>query len=244
MGIPAAEAESLAADIAGDPALALAGVMTHFARADERDLAPTREQLRAFGACVSALRGRGIEIPCVHAANSAALVAHGELAGEGPRQDAARPGLMLYGAQPSLVRRARLSPVMSVRAPVVAVRRARRGDPVGYAALYRAPADTRIATVAIGYADGVPISTSGRGAVWLAGARRAIAGRVSMDYVGVDVGDAPVRVGDEAILFGSERVGGPAVLPVEDAAASAGTLSYELLARVGARVRRVVAGEV
>jgi alanine racemase len=244
MGIPAAEAESLAAEIAADPALALAGVMTHFARADEGDLAPTREQLRAFGACVAALHQRGIAVPCVHAANSAALVANEALAGEGPRQDAVRPGLMLYGAQPSPERRARLSPVMSVRAPVVAVRRARRGEPVGYAALYRAPADTRIATVAIGYADGVPIATSGRGAVWLAGARRAIAGRVSMDYVGVDVGDAPVRVGDEAILFGSEAVGGPAVLPVEEAAASAGTLSYELLVRVGARVRRVVAGEV
>ena len=107
---------------------------------------------------------------------------------------------------------------MSLRAPVVAVRRVRRGDAVGYAALYRAPADTRIATLALGYADGVPIAASGRGSVWLAGARRPIAGRVSMDYVGVDVGDAPVAVGDAAVVFGSEAAGGPAVLPVEEAA--------------------------
>ena len=239
MGVALEEAEAFAIGVAADAGLALAGVMTHFARADESDLAPTREQLRAFGACVAALRGRGMAVPCVHAANSAALVAQDALAGEGPPQDAVRPGLMLYGAQPASERHVRLRPVMSLRAPVVSVRRVRRGDPVGYAALYRAPGETRIATLGIGYADGVPIAASGRGAVWLAGARRAIAGRVSMDYVGVDIGDAPVRVGDEAVLFGSEAIGGPAVLPVEDAAACAGTLSYELLVRVGARVRRV-----
>jgi alanine racemase len=84
----------------------------------------------------------------------------------------------------------------------------------------------------------VPIAASGRGSVWLAGARRPIAGRVSMDYVGVDVGDAAVSVGDVATLFGSEVAGGPAVLPVEEAARSADTLAYELFVRVGARVHR------
>jgi alanine racemase len=98
---------------------------------------------------------------------------------------------------------------MSLRAPVVALRRVRRGDAVGYAALYRARADTRIATLALGYADGVPISASGHGSVWLAGARRPIAGRVSMDYVGVEVGDAAVEIGDPAIVF-QETAGGPA----------------------------------
>ncbi len=120
----------------------------------------------------------------------------------------------------------------------------RRGEPVGYAALYRARADTRIATLALGYADGVPIAASGRGSVWLAGARRPIAGRVSMDYVGVEVGDAPVSLGDTAVVFGSETAGGPTVLPVDEAARSADTLAYELFVRVGARVRRNYGGEV
>jgi alanine racemase len=239
MGVPLAEAEAFVAAVAAEPALSLAGLMTHFARADEPDLAPTRDQLGAFAGCVSALRRAGIAVPCVHAENSAALIARAELAGHGPPQDAVRPGLMLYGAQPSPQRPAQLAPVMSLRAPVVAVRRVQRGESVGYAALYRAAGETQIATIGLGYADGVPIAASGRGGVWLAGARRAIAGRVSMDYVGVDVGDARVRVGDEAVIFGSERPGGPAVLPVEEAAASAGTISYELLVRVGARVRRV-----
>ncbi len=244
MGVPLAEAESFAADVAGDPALALEGVMTHLARADEPDLAPTREQLRAFADLLGALRRRGVTPDCVHVANSAALVAHKELSGEGPPQDAVRPGILLYGVQPSPGRRAELLPVMTLRAPVIALRRVRRGESVGYAGLYRASADTRIATIGLGYADGVSVGSSGRGSVWLAGARRPIAGRVSMDYVGVEVGDAPVRVGDTAILFGSETAGGPAVLPVEEAAQFAGTLSYELLVRVGTRVRREFLGGV
>jgi len=242
MGVPLTDAESFLARVAGDPALALAGVMTHFARADEPDLAPTRAQLHAFADVVAGLHRRGVPPGRVHAANSAGLVALAELAAEPPRQDAVRPGLLLYGAQPSADRPCALRPVMSLRAPVVALRRVRRGEAVGYAALYRARADTRIATLALGYADGVPISASGRGSVWLAGARRPIAGRVSMDYVGVEVGDAAVEIGDAAIVFGSETAGGPAVLPVEEAAASAGTISYELLVRVGARVRRELHG--
>jgi alanine racemase len=238
MGVPLADADPFLASVAGDPALALAGVMTHFARADEPDLAPTREQLRAFAGAITKLRRTGAAPGCVHAANSAGLVALAELEKDGPPQDAVRPGLLLYGAQPSAERPCTLRPVMSLRAPVVAVRRVRRGEAVGYAALYRARADTRIATLALGYADGVPISASGRGSVWLAGARRPIAGRVSMDYVGVEVGDAAVQIGDQATVFGSESASGPAVLPVEEAARDAGTISYELLVRVGARVRR------
>jgi alanine racemase len=242
MGVPAADADAFVADIAGDSALALAGVMTHFARADEPDLAPTHGQLRAFADVIAGLRRRGVAPGCVHAANSAGLVALADLAEQGPAQDAVRPGLLLYGAQPSAERRCSLRPVMSLRAPVVAVRRVRRGEAVGYAALYRARADTRIATLALGYADGVPIAASERGRVWLAGALRPIAGRVSMDYVGVDVGDAAVRIGDVATMFGSEVAGGPTVLPVEEAARCAETISYELLVRVGARVRREIHG--
>jgi alanine racemase len=243
MGVPLGDAAAFVAELALDPALALVGVMTHLARADEPDLAPTREQLRAFADLVGALRERSVAPGSLHAMNSAGLVALAELAPDGPPQDAVRPGLMLFGAQPSATRACALRPVMSLRAPVVAVRSVRRGEPVGYAALYRARADTRIATLGLGYADGVPVAASGRGSVWLAGARRAIAGRVSMDYVGVEVGDARVEVGDVATVFGCETAGGAAVLPVEEVAQCAGTLSYELLVRVGARVRRELAGK-
>ncbi len=242
MGVAVTDAVELVASIADAPDLSLAGVMTHFARADEADLSPTRDQLRAFAEVLGAVRARGVDPGLVHAANSAALVAAEDLSEAGPPQDAVRPGLMLYGAQPFRDRPAALRPVMSLRAPVVALRRARKGDAVGYSARYRAPRDTWIATLGLGYADGVPISATGRGAVWLGGARCPLAGRVSMDYVTVEVDEtvvARVGVGDEAVIFGRESGSSEAVLPVEDAADAAETISYELLVRVASRVRRV-----
>ena len=107
---------------------------------------------------------------------------------------------------------------------------------MGYGATHRFSGRTRVATLGLGYADGVPIALSNRGQVGLAGRRRPIVGRVSMDSVTVDVGDAAVQVGDEAVLFGRSEAGD---LPVEEAAEAAGTLSYELLVRVGNRVARV-----
>lgn len=241
MGVPVVEAADFAASVADAPELALAGVMTHFARADEADLAPSRAQLGEFGGVLDALRSRGVAPGLVHVANSAGLVALGDLEAEGPAHDAVRPGLLLYGVQPSHHRRATLRPVMSLRAPVVALRHASEGDAVGYSARYRAPRDTWIATLGIGYADGVPVAATGRGAVWLGGARCPIAGRVSMDYVTVEVDEtavARVRLGDEAVIFGRETGATDPVLPVEEAAEAAGTIPYELLVRVARRVRR------
>jgi alanine racemase len=126
---------------------------------------------------------------------------------------------------------------MTVAARVLAIRDLPAGGGVGYGATYRASAPTRIATIGFGYADGFPVSGSNRMRVWLAGAARPVVGRVSMDYIGVDVGAARVEVGSEAVIFGAGPDGG---IPVEEAAEDAGTLSYELLVRVGSRVAREV----
>jgi alanine racemase len=126
-----------------------------------------------------------------------------------------------------------------LRTRVAHVRRLREGDAVGYAALFRAQQPTRVATLPLGYADGVPIAASNRGSVMIDGRRHPIVGRVSMDFVTVDVGDAPVEIGDAAVLFGAGAAGR---LPVEEAAEAARTISYELLVRVGSRVPRVVEG--
>jgi alanine racemase len=166
-----------------------------------------------------------------------------------PEAGAVRPGLMLYGARPSVQQGPdrRLRPVMSVRARVVAVRDVAAGEAVGYGAGYRARAATRVATLPLGYADGVPCALFGCGEVWLAGARRPIVGRVSMDYVTVDIGDAPVRVGDEATFFGvagsTEATLGQEGVPVEESASAADTHAYELLVRVGDRVPRTYLDE-
>ncbi len=140
---------------------------------------------------------------------------------------------MLYGAAPSPHAREELRPAMTLRSRVVQVRSVAAGQGVGYGATFRAAARTRIATLPIGYADGVPCSAANRGAVLLRGRRRRIIGGVSMDYVTVDLGDEAVELGEEAIVFGEG-------LPVEEAAEAAGTIAYELLVRVGSRVPRVV----
>jgi alanine racemase len=243
MGVPPEEAPRLLEGVAREPGLVLEGVYTHLACADEPDLASTRAQLALFAEVLRAMRSRGIAPGVVHVANSAALLAGPELAGALPAEvNAVRPGLMLYGVLPAphLAGRARLAPVMSLRSRVCHVRHVREGEPVGYGATFRAPRRGRIATLPVGYADGVPWSLGGRGFVLLRGRPTPIAGRVSMDFVTLDVGEAPVEIGDEALLFGCARGAPEARLPVEEVAAAAGTIAYELLVRVGRRVPRSV----
>jgi alanine racemase len=240
MGVAPEEAAALLEAVAREPALRLEGVFTHFARADETDLGPSLEQLAIFRSVLRQARARGVEPGLVHAAQSAGLLAGGPLDAALPEAGAVRPGLVLYGVRPAPHLGAGLAPAMTLSTRVVNVRRLRGGEAVGYAALWRARQATRIATLALGYADGIPIAASGRGHVWLRGRRLPLVGRVSMDYVTVDAGDAPVEIGDEAIVFGA---GAGAALPVEDAAGAAQTLPYELLVRVGARVPRVYESE-
>src|SRR5262245_49794680 len=238
MGVPPEEALELPVALARDPALRLEGVYTHLARADELDLAPTLEQVARLRALLAEARARGVEPGLVHCANSAGLLAGEALSGALPEAGAVRPGGALYGVTPAPHLAAPLRPAMTLRTRVVHLRAARAGDAVGYNALYRAQRRTRIATLAIGYADGVPVGATGRGEVVIRGRRCPFAGRVSMDFVGVDAGPDPVEVGDEAILFGESEQGR---LPVEEAARAAGTIAYEMLVRVGARVRRAYA---
>ena len=234
MGAPPERAVELLEAVAASPRLRLEGVFTHLARADEADLEPTREQLAAFRALLATAAERGVRARELHAANSAALL-RDELAGELSEATAVRPGILLYGAQPRRDAAVPLSPVMSLRTQVVAVRQIPAGAAVGYGAEYRARRPTRVATLAIGYADGVPVATSGRGSALVRGRRLPFAGRVSMDYVSVVAGEEPIEVGDEALLFGLDAQGR---IPVEEVAAIAGTHAYEILARTGARVPR------
>ena len=236
LGVPPAEASALLERVAAAPGLELEGLMTHLARADEQDLAPCLEQLRRFRAVLGEARAAGVTPRFVHFGNSAALLAGEALRAACPEVNAVRPGLMLYGARPAEHLPGVLTPVMTLCARVAQVSALAAGAPVGYAALWRAERATRVATVALGYADAVPVAASNAGHVSIRGQRHPIVGRVSMDTVGVDVGAASVEVGDEVLVFGALD---GVVLPVEEAARAAGTLSYELLTRVGARVPRL-----
>ncbi len=236
MGVAPEQAADMLEAVTREPALALEGVFTHFARADEPDLAPSLEQLSVLRGVLAQARARGVEPGLVHAAQTAALLAGDPLTAALPGANAVRPGLLLYGVRPAAHLGEGLAPAMTLSTRVVHLRTLRAGDAVGYAALWRAGRSTRIATLALGYADGLPIAASNRARVWLRGELLPLVGRVSMDFVGVDVGDAPIEIGDEAIVFG---VAPGAALPIEDVARAAQTLPYELLVRLGARVPRV-----
>jgi alanine racemase len=237
MGVPARDAPGLIEKVAAMPSLHLSGLFTHLARADETDLEPSRVQLRAFRRVLDALAASRIDPGQLHFANSAGLLVGAPLRALVPEASAVRPGLMLYGARPAPHLGAGLEPAMTFRTRVVQVRAVEKGGAVGYAALFRAERDTRIATLPVGYEAGLPVAASGPGAVLIAGRRFPIVGRVSMDYLTVDVGDAPVAPGDWAVIFGRD---GDARLPVEEAAQAAGTIAYELMVRVGRRIPRVV----
>ncbi len=260
MGLAREAAPAFLDKLRATPQLVLSGLFSHLACADAIDPEPSRAQWAQLGDVVDAVVARGAVRPSVHMANSAGLLRLPELEGKGagdgevragdPRSplvtQAVRPGLMLFGVSPFmgpgavLGRSAEaldLEPVMTLAARVVATRRVSRGEAVGYGSTWRAVRTTTVATLPLGYADGIPRSAAtGGGRVFLAGAMRPIVGRASMDYIGVEVADAPVEVGDVATIFGRTPEG--LRIPVEDFAGAAGTLGYEILVGIGARVPR------
>jgi alanine racemase len=195
------------------------GIFTMFHSA-ESNAAATAEQWHRLEAVLTAI-GRRPQL--VHAAASAAAVYGNAYAG-----DLTRPGIHLYGGR---VTGLDSVPVATLRARVVAVRRVAAGDTVGYDATWQAPGITTIATLAIGYADGVPRRLSNAGSVELLNTRVRIAGRVTMDQLMVDAGDLPVAIDDVATIFGG-------LVTLEEQAAHAGTVSYELLTSLGRRLPR------
>lgn len=194
------------------------GAFTHFHSA-ETDRAATALQWERFTGALAAFPRRP---PLLHAANSAAA-----LAGPGWAADLVRPGIFLYGGDAG---GPAPSPVVALRAPVVAVRGLLPGDTVSYGAAWTATRPCRVATLAIGYADGVPRGLSGRGEVELAGVRTPILGRVTMDLTMVRA-TAATRVGDVATVYGG-------IIGLDEQAGHARTVSYELLTAIGRRVPR------
>jgi alanine racemase len=200
--------------------------MTHLARADEVREPMTELQVRRFRETLGGIDGASALTTSI--GNSAAIL--GSPASQG---DWVRPGLALYGVSPFANETSYshgLKPVMTLESTVLTVREVKRGETVGYAGTWRAARDSSIAIVAAGYGDGVPRSLANGTPVLIGGARHELVGRVSMDMMAVDVTDAPeVSVGDKAILWGDG-------LPVEEIAAHAGTIPYELLCGLSQRV--------
>lgn len=210
-------------------------LMTHLARADETDAAPTAAQTARFDSLVAEWTATAGAPPVTSIGNSAGTLRG--IAAQGATQgDWIRPGIALYGASPLADRAAAelgLSPVMTLETAVIALRDVPPGEGVGYGATWRATRPSRIAILAAGYADGVPRHLPSGAPVLIGRQRAPLAGRVSMDMIAVDVTDLPsVAVGERAVLWGEG-------LPVDEVAARAGTIAYELFCRVAPRVPRV-----
>ena len=205
------------------------GLMTHLASADESEEA-THRQLDLFDTVVAALAADGIRPPLVHAANSAGL------AYLRPTHTMARPGLVLYGLRPRPISPpVEVRPVMSVAGRIALVREVPAGTAVSYGGRFVARRPTRLGTIPLGYADGVPRTAAMSEKGWLSvrGARAPVAGAVCMDFTSVDLTGLDVRdEGEEAVLFGDAPT-------AWDLAEWAGTHAWQILTCVGPRVPRI-----
>ena len=210
------------------------GMMTHLADADGKDSTFTERQLGAFRTVVGQIRQRGIILPLVHTANSAAIVrfpdAHFSLV---------RPGIMLYGYHtlPATVPAPDLKPVLSLHTTIVQLRTIPQGGTVSYNGTFVATRPTRIAVLPIGYADGYSRQLSHRGSVLIRGRRASIVGLVCMDMIMVDVTDiAEVQVGETVTLIGQQE--GESIW-ADEVAGWIDTIPYEVLCGIGSRVPRL-----
>ena len=232
------EVPALVARIAAlAPTLRLDGVFTHLAVADEPQNPYIDAQLEQFDAVLAELPN--LDELAVHAANSAATLSRPDA-----RRTLVRPGIAVYGISPGAALdevAATLRPALSLKARVSFVKRLVAGDRLSYGLRHTMAAPANVATVPIGYADGVRRNLSGTGAtVLIDGKRREIIGTITMDQVMVDCGDDPVAVGDEVVLLGRQ---GDEVIRAEEWASTLGTIGYEVVCGIGPRVpRRYVSG--
>ncbi|MDR2195421.1 MAG: alanine racemase [Gallionellaceae bacterium] len=224
LGFAPQAAQAAMEKLKAHPAVRNVTLMTHFANADEAT--GVSAQLEAFNALTAAWRApRSL-------ANSAALLRYPETHG-----DWVRPGIMLYGASPFAEMSAQslgLQAAMTLSSEIIAVQTLRSGDAVGYGGTFRADAPMRVGTVACGYADGYPRHAPTGTPILVNGRRTRTLGRVSMDMLAVDLSGMPeAGIGSPVVLWGDG-------LPVEEVAAAAGTISYELLCALAPRVSMVV----
>ncbi len=210
------------------PHLIAEGLFTHFALADAESEEPTRRQFALFNELTERLAERSVTFAIRHCCNSAATVRFPEM-----HLDMVRPGLLLYGCMPDEgLPPLALIPAMTLKTVVAQVKTVPAGTPISYGATAVTTCETRLATVPVGYADGLPRAASNTARMMSKNGELPIRGRVCMDQCMLDCTEHPVQAGDEIVLFGP-------TMPVERLAAASQTISYEILCRVGQRVPRV-----
>ncbi|HMC29373.1 MAG TPA: alanine racemase, partial [Candidatus Angelobacter sp.] len=235
LGVPPEQAVELAQRIRASGMMRLTGVCTHFASADDPDSDEfTREQIAAFDQVIAGLKASGFDNLQIHAANTAGAIRFAEA-----HYNMVRIGLGLYGVYPSEASRRGMDLEMAVglTSRIASIQEFAPGETLGYNRTFTAKRKTRVGIVPFGYDDGLPWRLSGVGEVLVEGRRAPIVGRISMDQMQVDVTDIPgIGIGAEVLLYGTHN--GHTLRP-EKVAEKAGTIAYELLTRVGARVHRI-----
>ncbi len=234
VGAAPEDAVALATAIARHPGLDLRSVWTHCAIADEVDHPFTAEQVARYEEALAAIERAGVEVPLRHAANSAAAIAH-----PATRYDLVRCGIAVYGIPPApeMAGMADLRQAVRLATEVSHVKPVRAGEGISYGLRHTFERDTLVATLPIGYADGVfrRLGIAGQ-EVLIGGRRHPMVGVVTMDQVMVDVGlDPTVQPGDEAVLLGRQ---GDEVITPDEWAARLDTISYEVVCAMGARIER------
>lgn len=234
IGKRAQEIVAFAREVAALPGIEIEGIFTHLATADEPENDYAARQLETFNAILSDLKAAGIDPPLKHACNSAGIMLHRE-----GHHDLVRAGIALYGLppDPGVAWPVALKPALTWRTEVALVKTVEAGTPVSYGRTYRAPARERIATLPVGYADGLFRLLSNKGEVLIHGRRCPIVGRVCMDQTMVRVpDDIDVQPGAEVILIGEqdgERI------TASDMARTIGTINYEIVCAISRRVPRI-----
>lgn len=221
-------------------AVQVVGVWSHFAYADEPDHPTVRHQQEVFVDAVAEAERAGCRLEVRHLANSAAT-----LTNPSAHFDLVRPGLACYGLSPvpqlGDPTAYGLTPAMTLVARLALVKELPAGQGVSYGHQYVTPQATRVGLVPLGYADGIPRAGTNVGPLAVGGRRYRIAGRVCMDQVVVDLGpDSTARAGDDVVIFGTGAGGTPTA---QDWAVATGTISYEIVTRLGPRVERVLLGQ-
>jgi alanine racemase len=230
LGILYAEAGKIVEKISRLKYLRIEGIFTHLACADtKKDF--TLYQIGVFKRLVSTLCAKGIKIRLKHTANSMGVIGYKE-----GHFNMVRPGLVIYGLYPGAGLAIKLRPVLSLKTKVVFLKQVPGGYGISYGQTYITKNKTKIVILPIGYGDGYPRNLSNLAPVLIKGRRFKISGRVCMDQIMVDVGDLPVKVGDEAVLIGSQ---GNKTITSEELAELAGTIPYEIVCGLGSRVPRI-----
>jgi len=233
-GLAPEQAVELAEHVADTPEVHLEGTFSHLATASLADKSFCLEQIRAFNGVISELLARNINPGLIHCANSGGLFTV-----PSAHFDMVRQGITLYGLPPSehVASEVDLMPAMSVKSRVIAVKEVAAGETVGYLREFVAERPTRLATFAMGYADGLRLAVSGKGHVLINGRRAPLAGRVMMDCAVVDVTRLPsIRVGDTVTVIGKS---GRNRITATDVAGWCDSSPYEVLCSLGRRVERV-----